>query len=90
MPTYDWEGAAQATSIDALVSGSLGFTPQGCTVLYLPDQPESVRPVVFPDAAGVRYANGVRAVVHETSGRRPWRGTRRRAVARRRSPARSR
>ena len=69
VPTYDWEGNAQATSMDALVSGSLGFTPEGCTLLYLPDQPESVRPVVFPDAVGVRYANGVRAVVHETSGR---------------------
>lgn len=65
VPTYDWDGSG----MEALVSGRLGFTPEGCTLLYQPGQPGSVQPVVFPDAVGVRFANGVRAVVHEDSGK---------------------
>lgn len=65
VPTYDWDGSG----MDALVSGRLGFTPEGCTLMYQEGQPGSVQPVVFPDAVGVRFANGVRAVVAEGTGR---------------------
>ena len=65
VPSYDWDGSG----MDALVSGRLGFTPEGCPLIYQQGQPESAQPVVFPDAVGVRLANGVRAVVHEETGR---------------------
>ncbi len=65
VPTYEWDGS----SMEALVTGHLGFTPDGCTLIYQPGRPQSVQPVIFPDAVGVRFGNGVRAVVQEGSGR---------------------
>lgn len=65
VPTYEGSGAG----MDALITGRLGFTEAGCTLIYQPGDPGSVRPVVFPDAVGVSFSNGVRAVVHERTGR---------------------
>lgn len=58
VPTYDWDGAG----MDALVSGVLAFTDDGCPLMVAAEQ---ATPVVFPDAVGVRYQNGVRAIAHE-------------------------
>lgn len=58
IPTYDWDGAG----MDALVSGVLAFTDDGCPLMVAAEQ---ATPVVFPDAVGVRYQNGVRAIAHE-------------------------
>lgn len=66
IPTYAWD---RGGGNDALVSGRLGFTADGCTLLYQQGDPASVEPVVFPNAIGVRFGNGVRAVVHEDSGK---------------------
>lgn len=66
VPTYDWD---RGWGMDALLTGRLGFTEDGCTLIYQQDDPASVGPVVFPDAVGVTFGNGVRAVVHEDSGK---------------------
>ncbi len=61
VPTYSWDGGS---GMDALVSGTLWFTPEGCTLLSSGDGDQQVtRAVIFPDATGVTYTNGVRAVV---------------------------
>lgn len=60
VPTYEW---GRDAGMDALVSGYLAFTDDGCTMIYQPGTKDSARPVVFPNAVGVRYSNGVRAVV---------------------------
>jgi hypothetical protein len=61
VPTYSWdEGAA----MDAAVSGTLWFTNEGCPLLSTRDGDQRVtRAVIFPNATGVIYDNGVRAVV---------------------------
>ena len=66
VPTYDWDRDGR---MDARVSGHLALTDDGCTMIYQPGMESSARPVVFPDAVGVRYSNGVRAVVGEDDGR---------------------
>lgn len=62
VPTYPW---GSPTAEEALIEGRLGFTDSGCPV-SLPDRPsagsESV-PLLFPEAIGVRWANGVRGVL---------------------------
>lgn len=61
VPTYDWDGRS---AMDALVSGTLWFTPEGCTIMTLPNNdPVSASAVYFPNATGVTYDNGTRAVV---------------------------
>lgn len=65
VPTYAWNGDGMA----ALVTGRLAFTEDGCTLIYQPGQETLATPVVFPDAEGVRFANGVRAVTKQGSGR---------------------
>ncbi|KAB7741969.1 hypothetical protein GA707_17405 [Nostocoides sp. F2B08] len=64
VPTYDWTG----DGMDALVTGRLAFTDDGCTLIYQSGQEALATPVVFPDAQGVRFANGVRAVIRQGSG----------------------
>ncbi|MGA8046458.1 MAG: hypothetical protein WCA30_09345 [Dermatophilaceae bacterium] len=64
VPTYAWNG----DGMDALVTGRLAFTDEGCALIYQPGQETLVTPVVFPDAEGVRFANGVRAVTRQGSG----------------------
>lgn len=62
VPTYDWNG----DSMEAGISGVLAFTDSGCTMLVHPEAPELPPvPVFFPDATGVRYENGVRAVADQ-------------------------
>lgn len=65
VPTYAWDRQA---GVDALVSGRLAFTPDGCTLMYQDDASETGEPVLFPNAVGIRYANGVRAVADEATG----------------------
>ncbi len=60
VPTYEW---GRDGGMDAAVSGHLAFTDDGCTMIYEPGREKLARPVVFPNAVGVRYSNGVRAVV---------------------------
>ena len=64
VPTYGWTGAG----MDALVSGRLAFTDDGCTLIYQSGPEALATPVVFPDAEGVRFANGVRAVTSRETG----------------------
>lgn len=64
VPTYAWNG----DGMDALVTGRLAFTDDGCTLIYQPGQETLATPVIFPDAEGVRFANGVRAVTRQGSG----------------------
>ncbi|MGO1583044.1 MAG: hypothetical protein ACTHXO_07460 [Actinomycetaceae bacterium] len=64
VPTYDWDGAS---AMEARVSGRLSFTDDGCTLLSF-EGDELGRPVVFPDAVGIEFENGVRGVAHESSG----------------------
>jgi hypothetical protein len=53
----------------ALVAGTLWFTPEGCTMASTGEGAERVTtPVFFPNATGVTYDNGVRAVVDRTGG----------------------
>jgi hypothetical protein len=66
VPTYTWD---KGSGMDALVSGTLWFTADGCTLLSSGDGPDLVtRAVYFPDATGVTYDNGVRAVVDADGG----------------------
>lgn len=71
VPTYAWDRQAGS---DALVSGRLAFTPDGCTLMYgarprdREDASETGEPVLFPNAVGIRFANGVRAVADEATG----------------------
>ena len=65
VPTYAWDGAG----MDALVTGRLAFTDDGCTLIYQPGQEGLATPVVFPDAEGVRFTNGVQPVTRQGSGR---------------------
>ena len=61
VPTYAWD---KGSGMDALVSGTLWFTPEGCTLLSNGEGRERVtQAVFFPNATGVTYDNGVRAVV---------------------------
>ena len=61
--------------MDALVSGRLGFTTEGCPVMYEAepgageDVSETGEPVLFPNAIGIRYSNGVRAVADSATGK---------------------
>ena len=64
VPTYDWDGAS---AMDAAVAGTLWFTAEGCTLMGNAEGGKEVtRAVFFPDATGVTYDNGVRAVVDST------------------------
>jgi hypothetical protein len=66
VPTYSWD---KGSGMDALVSGTLWFTADGCTLLSSGDGPDLVtRAVYFPNATGVTYDNGVRAVVEADGG----------------------
>ena len=61
VPTYAWD---KGSGMDALVSGTLWFTADGCTLLSNGEGPDRVtQAVFFPNATGVTYENGVRAVV---------------------------
>jgi len=66
VPTYTRD---KGSGMDALVSGRLWFTVDGCTLLSSGDGADLVtRAVYFPDATGVTYDNGVRAVVGADGG----------------------
>lgn len=65
VPTYDW---GRDGGLEASIDGHLAFTDNGCTMVYQPGVEHSARPVMFPDAVGVRYSNGVRAVVRQDDG----------------------
>jgi len=61
VPTYAWD---KGSGMDALVSGTLWFTAEGCTLLSSGKGRDRVtQAVFFPNATGVTYDNGVRAVV---------------------------
>lgn len=62
VPTYEW---GRDGGMDAGVTGHLAFTDEGCTMLYQPGQEDQALPLVFPNATGIRYSNGVRAVIDE-------------------------
>lgn len=66
VPTWEW---GKDGGMDALVSGRLAFTDDGCTLFFSEEFPESTGPVMFPNAVGVRFSNGVRAVMEESSGK---------------------
>lgn len=66
VPTYEWD---RQSGMDALVSGRLAFTPDGCTLMYQQDGSETGEPVLFPNAVGIRYGNGVRAVADAATGK---------------------
>jgi hypothetical protein len=62
VPTYAWDGGS---GMDAAVSGTLWFTPEGCTLLGNGEgDQQTAQAVIFPNATGVTYDNGVRAVVN--------------------------
>ncbi len=62
VPTYD-DGGGDAR-MDALVVGTLWFTEDGCTLMSNGEGADRVtQAVIFPNATGVTYDNGVRAVV---------------------------
>lgn len=63
IPTWDWD---KSGGNEALVSGRLSLTDDGCTLLVSGDDQAS--PVLFPNAEGIRFDNGVRAVVEAGSG----------------------
>lgn len=66
VPTYAWD---EGSGMAARVSGTLWFTPEGCTLLSNGQGRDQVtRPVFFPNATGVTYDNGVRAVVDPDGG----------------------
>jgi hypothetical protein len=56
--SWEWDGRS---GMDALVTGSLTIDDRGCT-FAAPDLP-----VLFPNAVGLRYSDGTRAVVHADS-----------------------
>jgi hypothetical protein len=59
--TYEWDGGA---AMEALITGTLAFTDEGCTMLVEPGPGgPSASAVFFPNATGVVYENGVRGVV---------------------------
>ncbi|GAA4398955.1 hypothetical protein GCM10023153_24410 [Ornithinibacter aureus] len=61
VPTYAWDKGAGA---DASVSGTLWFTAEGCTLMSNGEGADRVTEAVFfPNATGVTYGDGVRAVV---------------------------
>lgn len=64
VPTWDWDRSGRN---EALVSGRLSLTDDGCTLMV--DEDDQARPVLFPNAEGVRFDNGVRAVVEAGSGK---------------------
>lgn len=62
VPTYDW--GPRSGGMDALVGGTLWFTEDGCTLMSQGDGSDRVtQAVIFPNATGITYDNGVRAVV---------------------------
>ena len=66
VPTYAWD---KGDGMDGNVSGTLWFTAGGCTLLSNGEGPDRVtQPVSFPNATGVRFDNGVRAVVDADGG----------------------
>lgn len=61
VPTWEWD---EQSGMDALVSGRLAFTDAGCPLLVQGEGGGvTAAAVFFPNASGVRYENGVRAVV---------------------------
>ncbi|MDO5501608.1 MAG: hypothetical protein Q4G67_00410 [Actinomycetia bacterium] len=64
VPTYAWD---QEAGMAALLSGRLAITPEGCTLLVPLEGGGLPQPVVFPNAVGVQYSNGVRAVVQQST-----------------------
>lgn len=61
VPTYDWDGGS---AMEARVGGTLWFTTEGCTLVSNGEGADRVTGAVFfPNATGVTYDNGVRAVV---------------------------
>ncbi len=66
VPTYAWDGGS---GMAAQVSGTLWFTPEGCTLLSNGEGRDRVtQAVFFPNATGITYDNGVRAVVDAHGG----------------------
>ena len=66
VPTYDWD---KQGAMMAEVSGRLAFTDDGCTLMVPLEGDGLAEPVVFPNAAGARFSNGVRAVIEADSGK---------------------
>lgn len=61
VPTYDWDGGS---GMEALVGGTLWFTPEGCTLVSNGQgRDRFTGAVFFPNATGVTFSNGVRAVL---------------------------
>lgn len=61
LPSYDWDGAS---AMEANISGILSFTPEGCTLMSLVEgESRHTQAVFFPNATGVTFDNGTRAVV---------------------------
>lgn len=65
IPTWEW---ARGDAMAAEVSGRLAIAPDGCTLMFSDDD-SLAQPVMFPNAVGMEFANGVRAVVEERSGK---------------------
>lgn len=65
IPSYSWD---KQGGMAALVSGRLSFTPDGCTLMVSEEGDGLAQPVIFPNAAGIRFDNGVRAVIEADSG----------------------
>lgn len=61
VPTYEWD---EDGGMQALVGGRLWFTEQDCPIMADADGPSArATAVLWPNATGVRYHNGLRAVV---------------------------
>ena len=67
VPTYAWD--EDSGGMAGQISGTLWFTPDGCTLLSTGEGADRVtRAVFFPNATGVTFGNGVRAVVESDGG----------------------
>ena len=66
VPTYGWD---KSGGMGALVQGRLAFTDDGCTLMVPSAGGDIAAPVMFPNASGIRFDNGVRAVIETDSGK---------------------
>ncbi|SNU00418.1 hypothetical protein SAMN06298212_101134 [Ruaniaceae bacterium KH17] len=66
IPTHKW---GRDGGMDALIEGRLAFSDEGCTMILSPDDDRLPEPVVFPNAVGIEFGNGVRAVMEEKNGK---------------------
>lgn len=66
VPTFDWDRSA---GMQALISGRIALTDDGCTLMVPVEGDGPAQAVIFPNAEGVRFGNGVRAVVESGSGK---------------------